>query len=205
MVGEIMSGRYITTAGARPGDQVILTKTAGVEGTAVLAYDLESRLAASLGEDTVRNAKAFSRRISVVPEATIAARIGGVNAMHDPTEGGIICGLWELAEASWTGIEVDESKIRVAPETEAICHALGIDPLRVLSSGALLVAAKPSKSELITKSLQRRGIDARVIGQITRVEKGRTLIRADGSRVRLKPPARDELYKVLDESKISLR
>lgn len=205
MIGEVMSGKYVTTSGARPGDRVILTKTAGLEGTAVLASDLEGRLTGSLGADIVRRAKVFSRRISVVKDAMIATGTGGVHAMHDPTEGGIICGLWELAEASRTGMVVEESKITIAPETEAVCRVLGINPLRVLSSGALLIAARPRNADRIVKSLTQHGVDACVIGEMTRFEKGRALIKRDGSQVKLEPPPRDELYKVLDESRAPFR
>jgi len=205
MIGEVMSGRYITTSGAKPCDKVILTKTIGLEGTAVVAHDLEEKLTRSLGEVTVRQAKAFSRRISVVKDAMIANATGGVHAMHDPTEGGIICGLWELAEASGAGIVVDESKIKVAPETESVCRVLGIDPFRVLSSGALLISSKPSHADLITRSLLRHGVDACVIGEMTKLEKGRTLIKRDGTRTKIEPPVRDELYEVLDESRASFR
>jgi hydrogenase expression/formation protein HypE len=205
MIGELMSGRYVTTSGAKPGDRVILTKTIGLEGTAVLANDLEQKLTESLGESTVERAKAFSRRISVVKDAMVACETGGVHAMHDPTEGGIICGLWELAEASNTGILVEESKIDMAPETESVCQALGIDPFRVLRSGALLIAASPRNADRIVKSLRRNRIEACVIGEMTQVRKGRTMIRRDGSRVKLEPPARDELYRVLDEMRAPFR
>lgn len=205
MIGEVMSKRYVTTSGAKPGDRIILTKTIGLEGTAVLAHDLQERLTGSLGEDTVQSAKAFSRRISVVREAMIANRTGGVHAMHDPTEGGIICGLWELAEASGTGMVVEESKIAMAPETESVCHALGIDPFRVLSSGALLIAARPRNADRITKALRQHRIAACVIGEMTQLRKGRRLVKRDGSRVTIEPPARDELYKVLDESRAPFR
>jgi len=205
MIGEVMSGKYVTTSGAKPGDKVILTKTVGLEGTAVLASDLEGRLTGSLGADIVRRAKSFSRRISVVKDAMIATGTGGVHAMHDPTEGGIICGLWELAEASRTGMVVEESKITIEPETEAVCRVLGIDPLRVLSSGALLIAARPRNADRIVKSLKQHRVDACVIGEMTRFEKGRVLVKRDGSQVKLEPPPRDELYKVLDESRAPFR
>ena len=205
MIGEVISGKYITTAGAKPGDQVILTKTIGIEGTAILAHDLEKELTTSLGEDAVQRAKELYRRISVVRDAMIASKTGGVHAMHDPTEGGIICGLWELAEASRTGIVVDESRITMAPETEAVCNALGIDPSRVLSSGALLITARPANATQIVKALLRQGINACVIGEMTKLEKGRTIIKRDGTHVRLEPPARDEIYRVLDESRTRFR
>ena len=205
MIGEVTSGRYISTAGAKPGDKVILTKTIGLEGTAILAYDVHERLTRSLGDNVLQSAKAFSRRISIVRDAMIAMKMGGVHAMHDPTEGGIICGLWEIGEASRTGMVVEESMIAVAPETESVCNVLGLDPLRMLSSGSLLIAARPGNADRITKSLQRSGIAASVIGELTKPEKGRIFVKRDGTREKLEPPARDELYKVLDESRAPFR
>jgi thiamin-phosphate kinase len=205
MVGEITSGRYVSTAGAKPGDKIILTKTIGLEGTSILAYDLHEKLAHWLGDDIIERAKAFTRRISVVRDAMIAVKMGGVHAMHDPTEGGVICGLWDIGEASRTGMVVEESSIAVAPETESVCHALGLDPLRVLSSGSLLITARQVNANRITKSLQQNGVPASIIGEITKPEKGRVFVKRDGTRVKLEPPARDELYKVLDESKAPFR
>jgi len=205
MIGEVAFGRYVSTAGAKPGDKVILTKSVGLEGTAVLAHDLHERLARLLGDDVIQRAKMFSRRISVVRDAMIAMRTGSVHAMHDPTEGGVICGLWELGEASRTGMVVEESRIIVAPETESVCHALELDPLRVLSSGSLLIAAKQGNANRIIKALQRSGIPASIVGEITKPEKGRIFVKRDGTRVKLEPPARDELYKVLDESRAPFR
>jgi hydrogenase maturation factor len=205
MIGEITCGKYISTSGAKPGDKIILTKTVGLEGTSILACDVGERLTPSLGDDVIQRAKTFSRRISVVRDAMIAVKTGGVHAMHDPTEGGIICGLWEIGEASGTGMVVEESKIAVAPETESVCDALGLDPLRVLSSGSLLIAARPVNANRITKRLQRSGITASMIGEIAKPEKGRVFVKRDGTRVKLGPPARDELYKVLDESKAPFR
>ena len=201
MIGEITTGKYVSTSGAKPGDKIILTKTIGLEGTAILAYDLQEKLTHLLGDDVVHRAKAFSRRVSVVRDAMIAVKTGGVHAMHDPTEGGVICGLWEIGEASRTGMVVEESRIAVAPETESVCGALGLDPLRVLSSGSLLITARPGNASRITKTLQQSGIAASVIGEITKAEKGRVFVKRDGTRVKLEPPARDELYRVLDESK----
>jgi hydrogenase expression/formation protein HypE len=205
MIGEMAFGRYVSTAGAKPGDKVILTKTVGLEGTAILANDLHEKLARSIGDDVIEHAKMFSRQISVVEDAMTAMKVGGVHAMHDPTEGGIICGLWEVGEASRTGMVVEEERIAVAPETKSVCKALELDPLRVLSSGSLLIAARQGNANRIIKALQRSGISASIIGAITKPEKGRILVKRDGSRVELEPPARDELYKVLDESRAPFR
>ena len=205
MIGEIAFRRYISTAGAKAGDKIILTKTVGLEGTAILANDLHEKLSQSIGDNVIQRAKMFSKRISVVRDAMTAMKAGGVHAMHDPTEGGIICGLWEVGEASTTGMVVEEEKIAMAPETKSVCDALELDPLRVLSSGSLLIAARQGNANRIIKALQRGGIPASVIGEITKPEKGRILVKRDGTRVELEPPARDELYKVLDESRAPFR
>jgi hydrogenase maturation factor len=197
MVGTVLND-YLTTSGAKAGDEVILTKGAGIEGTAILARDLERELLKVVDRKVLKRAKKFSKNISVVKDALTAIRAGGVNALHDPTEGGIINGLWELAEASKLGIMAYEDAIMIAPETKAICEALGIDPLRLMGSGALLIAAKPRKTHEILRRLKEEGIPASTIGRMKQPRKGRTLISTEGRFRKLKPPPRDEIYKVLE-------
>ena len=90
----------------------------------------------------LRNAKNFYGQISVVKDALTAYKTGGVHAMHDPTEGGVAGGIHEMADASGLGVKVFEDKIAVQPETAKICSYFGIDPLQLISSGALLISAE---------------------------------------------------------------
>ena len=145
MIGEARPGRALSASDGRRGDLVLLTKTAGIEGTAILASDYSVKLR-GLRPSTLERARTFSKQISVVKEALAIVGVKGVHAMHDPTEGGVLNGLWELAEASNLGIDAWADKAGVALETDQICSVLGLDPLKLMSSGSLLVAVQDRKS-----------------------------------------------------------
>jgi hydrogenase expression/formation protein HypE len=194
-IGRAPKGGFVSAGGGRPGDSLVLTKGAGIEGTAILAADLGTRLRGTLGDDGLARARAFIERISVVPDGRIAARCGAT-AMHDVTEGGVLTGVWELADASKCGAHLDADAVPVAPETRVICDALGADPLALISSGAMLIAVNdpaPLRSEL-----RHAGIESSVIGRLT--DGGRTVTRG-GETVPLVPPDRDELWRLLEEAR----
>jgi len=199
MMGEAAKEQYVTTGGALPGDAVIMTKTAGIEGTAILATDLADVLGSRVDEDVLGRAEALLGSISVVPEAMRAVEVGGVHSLHDPTEGGVLNGVWEMAEAAGTGVIINEEDIPVRRETRLICAALGINPLKVLGSGALLMTVDPGKSGEIVAALKEIGVEASVIGEIKPMEEGRVLVGRDGSRVDIEAVEQDHLYKVLDQ------
>jgi hydrogenase maturation factor len=198
MMGEAPKDRYVTTSGARPGDSIILTKSAGIEGTSILAQDLAIMLEGKIGGDVLRRGRAMIKNISVVPEAMKAMEVGGVHSLHDPTEGGLLNGLWELAEAAEVGLTVYEERIPIAPETGEICKILDIDPLKLLGSGAMLITASQEKASLIVEELERIDILATIIGKVTLVEEGRILVGVDGSRTLITAVEQDELYRTLD-------
>ena len=199
MIGETEKGRYVTSHGADPGDVIVLTKEAGLEGTAILATDLAHVLRKGIDEKVLIAARRFVRRISVVKDSQVAMSTGGVKAMHDVTEGGIVSGVWELAEASKCGCVIDGSKIPLAPETETICRYLKIDPLKVMSSGALLMAVRPNKANAILSNLNKAGVRATSIGKMVSLRKGRVIVQKNGKVMRLTPPRRDHLYIALEK------
>jgi hydrogenase expression/formation protein HypE len=190
-LGRVRRGALISSAGARPGHQVIMTKSAGIEGTAILATDLVDRLRAAVEGGLVLRAGAFLDRISVVPEGLIASR-AGASAMHDVTEGGVLGGAWEMAEAAGIGIEVRADAVPVAPETRAICDALGLDPLRLISSGAMLIAT--GDPERVLTALQHAQIPAATIGAMTTASR---VVHRDGRVEPLTAPGTDELWRAL--------
>ena len=198
MVGVVARRRYVTSHTARRGDQIIMTKTAGIEGTAVLATDFAYRLRRKIGLRSLRRAQKLWKLISVVQDALIAVDAGGVRAMHDPTEGGLLQGAWELAEASKVGLVIYESRIPIRPETREVCSAAQVDPLRLMSSGCLLIVADKRKSAGILRKLRRHGIPASIIGAMTRLSEGRKLVKVDGTVKRIRPSERDELYRVIE-------
>jgi hydrogenase maturation factor len=173
-----------------------LTKAAGLEGTHVLANDLADRLVGRVANRLLREARGYAEELSVVPEARLAAELGAT-AMHDPTEAGVVGALWEMAEASRCGFRVRVSAIPVRDPTRAICEVLGVDPLRLIASGALLIACRDGGA--MARGLRERGVAAAEIGAMTADGDGRLLVYDDGHEEPITRLERDELYRVLDD------
>lgn len=195
-LGRAPRSQYVTSAGARPGDALLLTKSAGLEGTAILATDLAPRLAGRVPADVLARARSFIARLSVVPEG-LAAAAAGAHALHDATEGGVIGAVAELAAASAVGVELWAEAVPVADETRALCAALGVDPLCLISSGALLIAAEDGAA--LAGHLAGCSIPAATVGRVLRAEAGRWLVTPAG-RAPLAAPERDELWRVLEQA-----
>jgi len=202
MMGVAQKGKFVTSSGAKPGDVIIMTKSIGIEGTGILAADFAHKLTGKIDRRTLATAKKMRRWISVVKEAGLAVQVGGVRAMHDPTEGGLLQGIWELAEASKVGFMIDASNISIRPETERICSVFGLDPLRLMSSGCLLIIANKRKSGKILHQLESHGIPGCVIGKITVLRSGRKLMEEDGRVREIGPSERDELYRVIESHRL---
>jgi hydrogenase maturation factor len=193
MVGEI-GGKVLSSANMCIGDWILMTKTAGIEGTAILASEYLARLG-GMKRETIRKAQSLAKQISIVEEAMGISKIAGVHALHDPTEGGVLNGLWELAEASGLGIEVWADRIPLATETSKICSELHLDPLKLMSSGCLLVAVGPNSAGRVMKSLRNRGIRVSEVGRVMPRKKGRFLLKGD-KKLDLVAVPQDELYKL---------
>jgi len=179
MLGEVAKDRLVTTAGARPGDAIVMTKGVPLEGAAIIAHEKADDLAArGVPASVVRKAKALLRKpgISVLPEAEIACELGGVHAMHDPTEGGIATALWEMADAAGVGLRVDRDRIMILSEGAQLCAAYGLDPLGTIASGALLMTLAPGDAALVVHALARESIDCHFIGQVVPRAEGVTLV-----------------------------
>jgi hydrogenase maturation factor len=198
MMGVARSGKFVTSSGARPGDDIIMTKSAGIEGTGILAADFTHKLRGKIDSRTLATAKKMRRLISVVKEARLAVEAGGVRAMHDPTEGGLLQGVWELAEASKVGFTIRASRISIRPETNQVCSVFGLDPLRLMSSGCLLIVADRRKSGKILRHLRTHAIRGNIIGKVTARRSGRKLVEGDGRVKEIGPCERDELYRVIE-------
>jgi len=192
MVGVLVAKRLITSAGAKPGDHIVMVKSPGLEGSAILATDFsEHLLRKGVSRHTVLVARNFVREISVVGEALVYAK-AGVSAMHDPTEGGLLGGLYEVAKASGAGFEIDRGKIPVNKAVSEICDRLELDPLKLISSGSLIAVVK----HVNPKILRRTG--GYVIGKITPKKRGMKIYSEDGVE-KVRGPVHDELWRFLTE------
>lgn len=193
-VGKAKEGRVISTAGVKPGMDIIVTKWIGIEGTAILAKEKEAVLRERYSQPFIDKAKELDRYISVLSEAATAVK-SGVAAMHYVTEGGIFGALWEIAEASGVGLEIDLKKIPLKQETVEICEFFGINPYELISSGSMLMAAEDGNG--LVMELEKAGIPAVVIGKATD-SNDRVLLNEEERRF-LEPPKTDELYKALSK------
>lgn len=190
-VGKVKDGRVISTGGARAGMDMIVTKWIGIEGTSILAKEHEKELSTRFSAPFIERARSLDAYLSVLKEAEVAVA-SGVSAMHDVTEGGIFGALWEMAEASGVGLEIDLKKIPIRQETVEICEFFGINPYQLISSGSMLMAAEDGTR--LVHELEKAGIPAVIVGKAT-AGNDRVLCNEEERRF-LEPPKTDELYKV---------
>lgn len=167
MLGEVEHDRLVTPRGARPGDLIMLTKSIPIEAISIIASDHRDRLT-GIPDQIIRQAANYltDPGISVVPEAVTASRTGGVTAMHDPTEGGLAAGLWELAEAAAVALHIRLSSIPISEPARAICDHLGLDPLTCIASGALLITVARERSHQIASAIRDLGVGVTEIGEV---------------------------------------
>jgi hydrogenase maturation factor len=199
LIGEVERQRLVTPRGAAPGDLILLTKGVPIEGTAILAQEFTQQLAATLSQEDIRRAAGFlfDPGISILRDARVALAAGEVTAMHDPTEGGLIAALCELAKASGRAMVVDLDAAPVPHLSARICQAYGLDPFATIASGALLLTVKPSSAEAICRALEHAGIRCAIIG---RVEAGEgAWNEKNGRRSRLSHPMRDEITRLFEK------
>lgn len=191
-VGKILKSKLVTTSGAKPGDFIVMTKSAGLEGAAIIAHDKEAELIENLGKNAVEKAKLMINSTSVVREGIIAGEFG-VNSMHDVTEGGLLGAIWEAAEASGVGAEIFKDKITIEKETLDICGFYGIDPLRLISSGCMIITCEDGEG--LVRVLSEGGVKSAIIGKITENTEKKLISGVLDEEIL--QPGPDELYKVV--------
>jgi len=199
MLGEVSRDRVITSAGVRVGDRILLTKSVAVEGTSIIAREMADELRAR-GYDEEMLARAANLLhepgISVLAEARLAVSAGEVHAMHDPTEGGVATGLHELAMAADVGLAIEHESISFFPATLRMCEDFELDPLGLIASGSLLIAAPECEVSAIIAGCEAEGIACREIGEARPVDEG-VRIRRDGLWSDLPRYDTDELARLL--------
>ncbi len=188
--------RYVSSRDARDGDTIMMTKSAGLEGTAALAR--ESRLLARrVGKETLEKARGFVSKLSIVDDAVAAYGTGSVHAMHDCTEGGVLGAVYEMAVASELGFVLREGAVPVARETHLVCEALSINPLRLIGSGSVLLSVKKGKEAQVARALKP-------VCRVTSVGEfgkgSRVMLARDGHEEVVRSPPEDELWRALGRS-----
>jgi hydrogenase expression/formation protein HypE len=198
MLGEVAPDRLITTAGARDGDVVLLIKPVPIEGTALIALERAGVLRErGYSADLIGQAQRFLHDpgISVVAPALLAAESAEVHSMHDPTEGGVMTGLLEMARAAGAGMTVDLDAIPVPELSALLCREFGLDPLGTIASGAILLAAPEPAAARLAEILPASGYPAAAIGRVTAPECG-LVARRGGRQVAWPAFAADEITRI---------
>jgi len=199
-VGEVEKDKLLTSAGAQPGDMVLVTKGIAIEATAILAQERARELRESFGAEFQQKAAAFltDPGLSVVPASVAAVEAGGVTTMHDVTEGGIAGALWEVAEASNVGMVVIESEIPRFWESTKIAERFQMDLLGAIGSGALVLTAPEPATESLIAAMGEKGTDAFVIGRVVSKDQGVLMVRGK-ERLPLPRFTTDEVGRVLSQ------
>ncbi len=170
MFGFASEGEYVAPSMARAGDAILMTKHAAIEAVASLAVSFPRFTESRVGHALVTEAKAMIRLCTTVKDALAARRIGlgggGVTSMHDATEGGVLGALDEMASASKKAFLIDASTIPVTTQARAVCAAFGLDPLRTLGEGALVITCSPARVPEIERAMGCEGVPVRKIGEV---------------------------------------
>lgn len=190
VIGKNKRGSSVRTGGAKLGDDIVVTKTLGLEGTYILINDYEERIKKVLTEDEIKLGKTLINKISVLNEGKICNEFG-VNSMHDITEGGLLGGIFEVAMACGYGFRIFKDKIPLMEITRKVCDEFKIDPLRLISSGSMLITV--SDGTALCKRLKEFEIDSAVIGKIEK--EGGILVDGYNEYI-VEPPKRDELFNI---------
>ena len=191
---------YVTPAGAMPGDDVVLTKGPAIETAGILSVIKEKQLLERYPPSIVEKAKALCKQMTVVADALLAMESGGVTAMHDATEGGVIGGLFEIASASEVGMEIHEAAFVYPDEVRMVCEAFDIDPIAAIAEGSLLITVRPNRSNALVHKLRAAGIDASIVGKVTDDVGMRIIERRDGTISPLEIPRQDPFWPAFFDS-----
>ncbi|MBR5316120.1 MAG: AIR synthase family protein [Firmicutes bacterium] len=194
--GRGLAGESAPATEMGPGDWILMTKVAGLEGTGIIAGDKEAELEDVLTAGELAHAKELLDQVSVVKEGIAAGKVG-TSGMHDVTEGGILGAIWEMCHLGGVGAEVWEKAVPVDPVTLKIAEHYGIDHLRLISSGCMLIMASDERKDAIMEAVTEAGVQISCIGRILDECEGVYLMHPNSMIEEIQPPEADELYKVV--------
>lgn len=193
VIGKIDKINLQTIESIEVGDKILMTKTTAIEGTAILLNDLESYFIGKMDIDKINEGQAYGRYLSVLKEGKIGGKVG-LNYMHDITEGGVLGAVWEAQNAIKKGVKIYKEAIPISDITKEVCRILDIDPLRLISSGSMLMIANDEQLRVLEDEFEKNNIQVSVIGEV--IEEGMYIIE-DGKKQNIGEPKSDELYRVL--------
>jgi len=197
-IGKAPAGSSQSGNDMVPGDYIMMTKSVGLEGTGIIACDYEDQLQEILTAEEIATAKSFLDLVSVVSEGVAAGAVG-THGMHDITEGGILGAAWEMCQISESGAQIWKDQIPMEPVSGKICDYFGINPLRLISSGSMVIIVPAEKKDAMETAMQEAGVSCSIIGRIEERSYGVRLLETEGAAESeaVAPPSADEIYKVV--------
>lgn len=170
----------ITSDGAEPGDKIVVTKESALTASSILAMSFPETVQEECGRDIYEQGCKNFYRTSSLKDAVTASEVLAPNkelkAMHDVTEGGLLGGISEMAEASGCGFRVDSSKLPAGEAPKQICELFNIDHRRCVGAGSMIMAVKNGQAEALVSHLKDQSISATVVGEIKPADEGNILI-----------------------------
>ena len=190
--------KYIASTMSKPGDVLLMTKGVAIATTAILSRVFPETIEKTFGVSFLKKAQGYLDKFSVVEDALTAASVGlrenGVTAMHDVTEGGLLGALYELAEASRVGLEIELSQVIAPEEAKRVCDLFNLSPYSTLSEGTLIATVKTEKAQEVQHALEAKGIRSAIIGRVTNRKEGRWM-KTEGKKQPLEKPVSDPYWK----------
>ena len=191
--GTAPENRWISPGGAKDGDLILMTKGPSIEAAALLAVLYRDKLTGKINDETLNQLCARTNQITVVEDALIAFRTGGVHAMHDATEGGVLGGLWEMNAASGLPVTVDLDAVTVPDDILQLAKHLQFDPWQAISEGTLLAAVESDQVSAVMKAWEEAGIPSYILGRFDKGAPHNTLKR-DGKEQPIPEPEIDPFW-----------
>lgn len=199
--GTVNKEKLITPGGAQPGDLILCIKPICLETVVNFALTQRALAEKLFGAQRTRELSGLVRLQSCVREALLLAEAGGINAMHDATEGGFTAALNELAEASGVGFEIDFSEVPIPNEVHILQEFFELSEEQIFamsSTGTVIAAVRPEANERIRDLLRRKGVEVRYLGTFTKDK--RRILRRNGEKTVFPEKADDPYARILSGS-----
>ena len=199
LLGEVDKEKLVLSSGAKEDDLIILTKGIFIEGTSIIAREKEDFLKEKgYGNQFIEKCKnyLYDPGISIFKEAVVAHENFTLTSMHDLTEGGLFCGLAEVAIASELGLLIKKEQINVLPEPLELSKVFKIDPYSTISSGSLIISINSEFAKDLINLLRKNGIDSMIIGNFTSDKAEYLILDENNKKSQLNYTEVDEITKI---------
>lgn len=193
VIGRANKKRRPDLKTVKAGDVLAVSKYLGIEGTSIIAHE-KDEIKSFLSEEEYELAISLSRDLSVLKESKLAGKYG-VKHMHDITEGGLFGAVWETSKALGHGIKIFADALPLLDVTKKICDFYKINPMKLISSGSMLMVFDGEKFNDFKEEAEASGIKVTKVGVVNNEDQA--VVKYEDREIILQDPDPDELYKVV--------